>query len=109
MPATLDLIKQPGEVQWRRTRTTGVPGQGKQPLDCLLQPVRIVNSGGDDVTEVLPWPVQRRLKPEPQSGQRGTELVGGVGRECTFSRQHIVQTPSGAVQCGTHGVDLGNV
>jgi hypothetical protein len=106
-PALLDRLDHARQVELVPGHP-GVPGQGEQLLDSPLEPVQLGQGVGDGLRLVGSGQQPGRLQAQPQSGQGGPQLVGGVGAERPLTGEDLAEACPGRVQRTGHGVELGH-
>ena len=82
------------------------PGQGQQPVDQAGHAVALLERGGQLGGRRRLGVGLQVLQAEAEGGQRGPQLVGGVGHERVLGPDQLLQPPGGVVERPGEGPDL---
>src|SRR5437899_4057754 len=93
----------------RRLQTPGFgPGQGEEIFDEPGEPLDLLQHAADDVSiaGAVERIVQRHLAHAPHRGERGAELVRGIGGEAVKPLERVLQPPQRLVEDGGEAAEF---
>jgi hypothetical protein len=86
-PALLSAPRRVGERDSRTRRgISALAGERQLGAEQAREPLELELGGGEVLVDFGATPVARGLDAEAQSGQRSSQLVGGVGHELPLGR-----------------------